>query len=399
MPKKNGNGDGSWDKLKNKGGDEYWRHRVSIKMLNGESKRVPFYGATKEECREKEREYKKDSCLSEIKTVAEWSKFWLKTYVVVKDENNEKQKDGVTIDWYNYLEGIIDNYIIPNIGETLLDEVLPMHIKSMFGKYSNMSVSFLNKFKNTSFNIFEDALDNKLCHQNPVKKIVIASGEEDNEFDVHFSPEQAEWILDYINKFPSKMGTMVATDLYTGVRRGELLGIAREDLDGDNNIIDLQREIVLRKGKKQMKHKLKTKKSKGQIPYAPALKKIIQETDHLLSPHKKGTFKNPNYLFVNEKTKEFLSPNCYTNEFKRYMKKINDYYKAEKEKDPTLPDKEISILTPKACRHTAATNMLSNGTDIRVVQEILRHTDIKTTEIYTHPSMKDMRGGINNLKY
>lgn len=138
----------------------------------------------------------------------------------------------------------------------------------------------------------------------------------------------------------------------TGIRVSELINLKLENIHEDLQLIK-----VLGKGSKERL-----------IPISDMallwIKKYEEEVrDPLLL--KKGC--NSEFLFLNNRGTP-LTRQAVWQIIKRYCKMAGI-------------DKDV---TPHTLRHTFATHLLENGADLRVVQEILGHSDISTTQIYTN---------------
>lgn len=138
----------------------------------------------------------------------------------------------------------------------------------------------------------------------------------------------------------------------TGVRVSELVNIKINDIDFNN-----RRIIVLGKGNKERI-----------VYYGEYAEEVLKE---YLKTHER---KNHNYLFVNSKGGKL------TDRGVRYII------------DNIMSKLSVKVhVTPHVLRHTFATDMLNNGCDIKVVQELLGHSSLKATEIYTHVTNEHLK--------
>ena len=143
----------------------------------------------------------------------------------------------------------------------------------------------------------------------------------------------------------------------TGVRVGELTGLDIDDLDPDRRTLR-----VLGKGNKE-------RTVPYGVPAAMAVDDWLRRGRPLLARENSGPA-----LFVGARGRRV--------DQRQVRELVNRLLEA-------LGD--TSASGPHALRHSAATHLLDGGADLRAVQEILGHSSLATTQIYTHVSVDRLR--------
>ena len=158
-----------------------------------------------------------------------------------------------------------------------------------------------------------------------------------------------------ISFVPFRDHTMLELFYVTGIRRAELIGL--KDLD-----IDFGAKTIQVTGKRN-KQRL--------IPLSDNTLYLIEE---YMSIRDSEIENLSGYLFVKDNGEQ-LYPMLVHRIVNNVLKQIST----------------LSKTSPHVLRHTFATDMLNNGADINAVKELLGHSSLASTEVYTHTSFEELK--------
>lgn len=183
--------------------------------------------------------------------------------------------------------------------------------------------------------------------------LLISNPKVEKKLPNYLSYNEIETMLEVPDTFKnnSLRDKLIIEILYsTGIRVSELVNIKLKDIDFYNNQI-----LILGKGNKER-----------YVIFGNTLKDMLKEYISIKS--------DSEYLITNKYNKKMS-----TRSIEEIVKKI------------VKIDGIKNKVTPHTIRHTFATHMLNEGADLRVVQELLGHENLKTTEVYTHVSNERLR--------
>ncbi len=174
-------------------------------------------------------------------------------------------------------------------------------------------------------------------------------------------PNEAE-IQKIKNGLNCHFGEFAYLLLYTGLRRGEALGLRAEHIDFEKRIIKIQQSIFFKNNRPELKQP-KTKAGIREVFLLDCLVPILKE--------KKG------YIFGGEKP---MTEQAFRRAWERYQRESG------------------VTITPHQLRHAYATILYETGISEKSAQRLLGHADIKTTlEIYTHISERQNQSDFEKL--
>lgn len=141
----------------------------------------------------------------------------------------------------------------------------------------------------------------------------------------------------------------------TGMRRSELVGVKNSDVDFEAMLI----KVTGKRNKQRL------------IPFAEGLKSLMLAYTEVRN-REVGT--DSEWFFV-RKNGEQLSVSIVYNIVKKKLSEI-----------PTL-----SKRSPHVLRHSFATSMLNNGAELNAVKELLGHSSLASTSVYTHTTFEELK--------
>lgn len=216
----------------------------------------------------------------------------------------------------------------------------------------------INRKISTLRSFFNFLMRKKVLSKNPTLKIIPPKvGKRLPEY-VHEKQIQNLFDTIELDDFEDRMNRMIIELIYsTGMRRSELINLTDQNIDYSNNMIK-----VLGKGNKeryipisvQLTHKIKT---------------WIGFRDDYFDKKQ-----DAEYLFVTKKGRK-LYPKAVYNMVKAYLSTVTT---AEKK-------------SPHILRHSFATHLMNEGADLNAVKELLGHSSLAATQVYTHNSIEKLK--------
>jgi integrase/recombinase XerC len=263
------------------------------------------------------------------------------------------------VSYQNDLSTFFD-FITVTFGETALPEIKATMVRSWLAslKEQGMESKSINRKISSLKSFFKYQLREESISVSPMATII--SPKISKRLPHFVEKADVDTLFNYV-EFPDtwqgRTDRLILQLFYnTGIRQAELVNLKESQVDSSKKVIK-----VLGKGNKERI-----------IPVSPAL---LQQVKEYVADKKKLFEKfDAECLLISQKGVK-LYPRYVYNTVNNYLSKITT----------------ISKKSPHVLRHTFATHLMNNGADLNAVKELLGHSSLAATQIYTHNTIEKLK--------
>jgi integrase/recombinase XerC len=265
------------------------------------------------------------------------------------------------VSYQNDLNGFFD-FLLAQYNETELPKIKSIYIRSWMAelKAADNSSKTINRKISALKTFFKYQLKQGLIDASPM--VTVVSPKQSKRLPEFVAQQDIDTLFDAV-EFPDdwdgRTERLVLLLLYsTGIRQAELIGLKEEHIDFSKSTIK-----VLGKGSKERI-----------IPISSKLISLIELYIKEKNLYLDQLTSNKEYLLVKKNGKK-LYPKWVYNLVKKYLSLVTT----------------ITKKSPHVLRHTFATHLTNNGADLNAVKELLGHSSLAATQIYTHNTIEKLK--------
>ncbi len=343
--------------------------RWVVQIELGDGKRKLYYVKTQKEGVEKLRKAQRELEQGTLvtgpqQTVEQYLTYWLE----------EVHKSSIKISTYVKYRKLINGYIIPALGHLKLEKLTPQHVKSLYNQKAKDGLAA--KTINSIHGVLHEALKNAVLWNLVSRNVcdVVSPPRMVKTEKQSLTMEQAHKLLESVRSHRLEM--LLTLALTTGMRRGEMLALRWADIDLERQTIKVHRTVDYIPKHGYVETEPKTAAGRRMILLPSFVVDMLKQhrVQQLEARLKAGSMWEDRDLVFTGLKGGYFNP--------RYLEKLFSKVIAE----AGLPH-----ITLHNLRHSAATLLLSMGVPLKVIQEILGHSNFAiTANIYTDvlPSMQ-----------
>lgn len=263
------------------------------------------------------------------------------------------------ISYRNDLEGFGD-YLSAQFGDMQPSSIRPAYIRSWMAELKEKGITSktINRKISALKSFFKYQLREAAVKASPVSGIIVPKISK--RLPKYVEKEEIRTLFDHVefpDSFAGKTERLALALLYnTGMRQAELLNLKEGHVDFSKSSVK-----VLGKGSKERI-----------IPLGPEMISLIRE--YMSEKAREGFVNQDGYLFVAAGGKK-LYPKYLYNLTVKYLSRV------------TTSEKK----SPHVLRHSFATHLTNNGADLNAVKELLGHSSLAATQVYTHNNIEKLR--------